>query len=103
MSHIITSVTELEALYGEVNRGSLLKETDRVVPEYRAFIEAAPFAALATRGLQADDFAEIGDIIAAALQDDFEARKGELADRVTAIAERYPLYEHLSSKAPATA
>lgn len=59
-------------------------------------------AALATRGVQADDFAEIGEIIASALQDDFEARKGELAERVAAIADRYPLYEHLG-KAAATA
>ncbi|WP_262272094.1 MULTISPECIES: pyridoxamine 5'-phosphate oxidase family protein [Microvirga] len=61
MSHIITSVTELEALYGEVNRGSLLKETDRVVPEYRAFIAAAPFAALATRGPEGLDCSPRGD------------------------------------------
>ncbi|MBQ0823617.1 pyridoxamine 5'-phosphate oxidase family protein [Microvirga terrae] len=61
MSHIITSVTELEALYGEVNRGSLLKETDRVVPEYRAFIEAAPFVALATRGPEGLDCSPRGD------------------------------------------
>src|SRR3712207_2476728 len=55
--------------------------------------------ALATRGLQADDFAEVGKIIATALTPDFEAQRGELAERVTAIAERYPLYEHLSAPA----
>ena len=53
--------------------------------------------ALATRGLQADDFAEVGEIIATALTPDFEARRGELAERVTAIADRYPLYEHLGA------
>ena len=38
--------------------------------------------ALATRGLQVDDFVEIGKIIAAALQpEDFERRRGELAER----------------------
>ena len=41
MSHIVTSIPELEALYGEVNEASLVKETDRIVPEYRAFVEAA--------------------------------------------------------------
>ncbi len=48
--------------------------------------------ALATRGVGAEDFQEIGRILAEALQPDFEHRRAELADRVTAIAERYPLY-----------
>jgi glycine hydroxymethyltransferase len=56
-------------------------------------------AALATRGLQADDFAEVGDIIATALTPEFDGRRGELAERVSAIAERYPLYESLSAHA----
>src|SRR5436190_158327 len=55
--------------------------------------------ALATRGLQADDFVEVGKIIAATLVPGFEDRKSELTDRVNAIAERYPLYEHLSTPA----
>ncbi|MGI8801411.1 MAG: serine hydroxymethyltransferase [Solirubrobacteraceae bacterium] len=55
--------------------------------------------ALATRGLQADDFVEIGRIIAAALRSDFEDGRGELADRVTAIADRYPLYAYLGTPA----
>src|SRR5919206_163386 len=38
--------------------------------------------ALATRGLQADDFHELGKIIARALQPGFEAARAELADRV---------------------
>src|SRR6188508_1401024 len=41
-------------------------------------------SALATRGLQADDFAEIGDIIARALQPGFDAAKADLAERVSA-------------------
>src|SRR4029079_1996529 len=53
-------------------------------------------SALATRGLQAEDFSDVGDIMATALTRDFEARRGELAERVSAIADRYPLYEHLS-------
>jgi glycine hydroxymethyltransferase len=55
--------------------------------------------ALATRGLQVDDFTEIGQVIATALTPGFDAAKADLTDRVTAIAERYPLYEHLSSPA----
>jgi glycine hydroxymethyltransferase len=57
--------------------------------------------ALATRGLQLDDFREVGDIIATALTPDFEPQRDTLADRVSTVADRYPLYEHLS--APATA
>jgi glycine hydroxymethyltransferase len=55
--------------------------------------------ALATRGLGGDDFTEVGRIIAATLQPGFEERRGELAERVTAIVERYPLYAHLSEPA----
>jgi glycine hydroxymethyltransferase len=54
-------------------------------------------AALATRGLQADDFREIGDIIATALTPAFESSRDSLSDRVSTIADRYPLYEHLST------
>ena len=57
-------------------------------------------SALATRGLQTDDFAEVGRIIATALTPEFATRRGELADRVVQIAERHPLYEHLSAPAP---
>ncbi|HVW18152.1 MAG TPA: serine hydroxymethyltransferase [Solirubrobacteraceae bacterium] len=57
--------------------------------------------ALATRGLSVDELREIGRVIAAALTPEFEARQGELAEQVAAIAERHPLYEHLA--APATA
>ena len=52
--------------------------------------------ALATRGLQLEDFEEVGKIIAQALTaSDFEARQAELAERAAAIAERYPLYVQL--------
>jgi glycine hydroxymethyltransferase len=58
-------------------------------------------SALATRGLQAEDFAEVGDIIATALTPAFDDKRDELAERVSAIAERYPLYEALSAGAAA--
>ena len=54
---------------------------------------------LATRGLQAEDFAEIGDVLATALTPDFGPRRAELAERAAAIAERYPLYAHMRSPA----
>jgi glycine hydroxymethyltransferase len=61
--------------------------------------------ALATRGLQEDDFGEVGATMAAALTGDWqESLKGELSERVRAIADRYPLYPHVSySGAPAAA
>jgi PPOX class probable FMN-dependent enzyme len=61
MSGIVTSLTNLEALYGEVGEASLAKETDRVVPAYRAFIEAAPFAVLASVGPEGLDCSPRGD------------------------------------------
>ncbi len=61
MPQAITTLADLEALYGEPAEASLLKETDRVIPEYRAFIEAAPFVALATRGPEGLDCSPRGD------------------------------------------
>jgi len=52
--------------------------------------------ALATRGLGEEDFVEVGSVIAEALSaEDFEQRRGDLAERTAQIAERYPLYESL--------
>jgi len=56
--------------------------------------------ALATRGLQAEDFEEVGQIIATALTPDFEARRADLADRVAATADRFPLYAQLRTTTP---
>ena len=56
--------------------------------------------ALATRGLQADDFREVGSVIGEALTGDFsDDKRSELSERTRALAERYPLYPQL---APAT-
>ncbi|HXB15465.1 MAG TPA: serine hydroxymethyltransferase [Solirubrobacteraceae bacterium] len=55
--------------------------------------------ALATRGLLEDDFTEIGRILAVALTPEYDSRAGELAERVQAIVERYPLYETLGAAA----
>ena len=57
--------------------------------------------ALATRGLAEDDFTELGAILASALTPEYEARRGELGERVGAIVERYPLYEGLRAPTPA--
>ncbi len=53
--------------------------------------------ALATRGVQVEDFTEIGRVIAASLQPGFDGRRDELAERVRTIAERYPLYPELTA------
>jgi glycine hydroxymethyltransferase len=55
--------------------------------------------ALATRGLQVEDFQEVGKLLARALQPGYDAVKAELAERVTQIADRYPLYSHLGTHA----
>jgi glycine hydroxymethyltransferase len=53
--------------------------------------------ALATRGFQADDFAEVADVIAEALKPDFDdALRAKLRDRVEALAAKHPLYAGLS-------
>jgi glycine hydroxymethyltransferase len=51
--------------------------------------------ALATRGLQAEDFTEVGRIISRALTPDYQTDKQQLTERVQAIVERYPLYQSL--------
>ena len=59
---ILTTVAELEALYGLPNDASTVKVTDRITPHYRAFIEASPFAALATSGPEGLDCSPRGDV-----------------------------------------
>ena len=51
--------------------------------------------ALATRGLQADDFHEVGSIIAARADARVRRRRASWPSAAPAIAERYPLYAHL--------
>ncbi len=48
--------------------------------------------ALATRGLGVEEFRELGTIIATALGSGYEAARDDLAARVRAIADRFPLY-----------
>jgi hypothetical protein len=58
----ITSVAELEALYGTPGETSLVKESDRLTPSYRRFIEASPFVALATAGPEGLDCSPRGEL-----------------------------------------
>jgi len=57
----IETVEALEALYGQPGEASIVKEVDRLVPQYRAFIEASPFVALATSGTEGLDCSPRGD------------------------------------------
>lgn len=60
-AHLVTNPDALQALYGEPGEASLKKEVDHVHPHYRAFIEAAPFAMLATCGPDGLDASPRGD------------------------------------------
>jgi PPOX class probable FMN-dependent enzyme len=59
---VISTVEQLEALYGHPGEASLVKELDHIIPEYAAFIEASPFAALATSGPEGLDCSPRGDL-----------------------------------------
>jgi len=59
--HLITTMAQLESLYGDIMPPSIAKETDRITPAYRALIEAAPFFALASSGPGGLDCSPRGD------------------------------------------
>jgi PPOX class probable FMN-dependent enzyme len=61
LPHRIATVAELEALYGEPSEASTVKEVGCVTPHYRAYIEASPFAMLATAGPEGLDCSPRGD------------------------------------------
>ena len=58
----ITTLEQLASIYGTPGETSLVKETDHVTPQYRAFIEASPFAVLATSGPEGLDCSPRGDV-----------------------------------------
>jgi PPOX class probable FMN-dependent enzyme len=59
---VVTSVAELEGIYGRPNEASTVKVADRVTPLYRVFIEKSPFAVLATCGPEGLDCSPRGDL-----------------------------------------
>jgi uncharacterized protein len=59
--HRITSIEQLEALYGQPFGPSVAKEIDHIAPSYRKLIEAAPFVAVATAGPEGLDCSPKGD------------------------------------------
>ncbi|AWC23777.1 pyridoxamine 5'-phosphate oxidase, FMN-binding family [Aminobacter sp. MSH1] len=59
---VISTIEQLEALYGLPGETSLVKELDHIIPEYAAFIEASPFVSLATCGPEGLDCSPRGDL-----------------------------------------
>src|SRR3954447_20300158 len=59
---VISTVEELEAIYGFPNDASTVKVSDRITPPYRILIEKSPFAALATSGPEGLDCSPRGDL-----------------------------------------
>ena len=60
--YAITTTEQLERLYSDPPYGpAVFKETDRVTPQYRKLIEAAPFVVLATCGPDGLDCSPRGD------------------------------------------
>jgi PPOX class probable FMN-dependent enzyme len=57
----ITTIAQLEALYGEPNEASTVKVADRITAHYRALMERSPFVALATSGPEGLDCSPRGD------------------------------------------
>jgi len=58
---IVATVAELEALYGQPVEAAIVKEVARITPHYRAYIEASPYAVLATSGPEGLDCSPRGD------------------------------------------
>ena len=60
-NNLVTSVEQLEALYGERMPTSIIKEIDHISDGYRKLIEAAPFVVIATSGPGGLDCSPKGD------------------------------------------
>jgi len=59
--HLVTTLEQLDALYGKKNPNSIVKEIDHLSDGYRKLIEAAPFVAIATGGPDGFDCSPKGD------------------------------------------
>jgi predicted pyridoxine 5'-phosphate oxidase superfamily flavin-nucleotide-binding protein len=58
---MLTTIAQLEALYGQPHERAVRKEISYINEDYRAFIEVAPFAVLATAGPEGLDCSPRGD------------------------------------------
>jgi uncharacterized protein len=59
---IVSTIDQLEAIYGEVGLASTAKVADHITPHYRVMIEKSPFVALATCGPEGLDCSPRGDL-----------------------------------------
>jgi PPOX class probable FMN-dependent enzyme len=59
---MITTIAELEAIYGLPGEASTVKEVGHITPHYRTFIELSPFVTLATSGPEGLDCSPRGDL-----------------------------------------
>lgn len=73
MTHYIADEVELSAHYGTPSTPAVAKVSKRITPEYRAWIEASPFCALASVGPEGIDCSPRGD----------EGRVVEVVDETT--------------------
>ncbi|WP_343583361.1 pyridoxamine 5'-phosphate oxidase family protein [Herbaspirillum sp.] len=61
MSHDISTLEQLEALYGQPTERALRKEIDHLNEDYQAFVKASPFVVLASAGEEGLDCSPKGD------------------------------------------
>ncbi|MGY3586797.1 PPOX class probable FMN-dependent enzyme [Bradyrhizobium sp. USDA 4341] len=59
---VISTIEQLEAIYGFPNDASTVKVADHVTPLYRVLIEKSPFVSLATSGPEGLDCSPRGDL-----------------------------------------
>jgi uncharacterized protein len=62
-AHKVATLEALEALYGPASPRSITKETTRLTPPYRRWLEQAPFFAIATSGPGGLDCSPRGDAV----------------------------------------
>ncbi|MEM9278804.1 MAG: pyridoxamine 5'-phosphate oxidase family protein [Pseudomonadota bacterium] len=58
----LSTIEELEAIYGQPGEASLVKEVPEIIPQYREYIETSPFCTLATVGPEGLDCSPRGDV-----------------------------------------
>jgi len=59
--NVISTIEQLEELYGYPGESATVKEANWITPQYRTLIEASPFVALATAGPEGLDCSPRGD------------------------------------------
>lgn len=60
-AHKVTTVEQLEAIYGAPSERAIIKEIDHISDHYRAFIEKSPFVVLSSVGPEGLDNSPRGD------------------------------------------